>query len=533
MKRMGRARQLGVRASLLFGFALIGVLLAGALGIVSRAGLQVDHAVGAISDRALPKLTATYQISLEVAAIARALRDAVLVEMQEELPEELDRVQASQQRIDALIKDLGSTATTPEELALLKNIQATANVYNEERTRFVYHLEGGEKGPARGMLTGPLRASQSNYLKSLEVFREDQLRRVNDMAASAEASMRTMAWQMAAAFVVVAAVGLAVAVGLIKTLSHRLGAEPVEVAHAMERVATGDLTVPMQGRSAPASSVIGSLRTMVTGLNEAVRDVREASSGVAEQSEKLVQEGQHLSERTEQQSAELQQAAAALEEFAATMGQSQQTVVDANGLAQSAEREARRSRELVAQATHKMMEVAEYGTKIAETTSVIDSIAFQTNILSLNAAVEAARAGERGQGFAVVAAEVRNLALNSADSAKHIRQLIVSSNEQIAACRAMIEEASGQTEHVRQAVDSFAVLMEKVSRATREQTIGVQQLTEVLSRIDVFTQKNAALVNDTRGASAKLHQQSERLVRVVSRFQVDDEQTFTKTQPSD
>jgi len=290
----------------------------------------------------------------------------------------------------------------------------------------------------------------------------------------------------------------------------------------MDRVAGGDLGVPMRGVAAPPGSVIASMRTMVEGLREAVLQVRAASADVATQSESLVDESRRLSERTERQSAELEQAAAALEQFAATMGQSRQSVGEAEALARSSHEVARLSREIVDDAVDKMASVADFGTRIAETTSVIDSLSFQTNILSLNAAVEAARAGERGQGFAVVAAEVRNLAHSSADSAKQVRELILTSNGRIRECRDMIARAQGQSATVMESVRSFMAFMERVQVATSEQAIGIQQLTEVLTRIDHFTQRNAALVQDARDASGKLHEQSTRLVAAVARFSVDE-----------
>ena len=204
------------------------------------------------------------------------------------------------------------------------------------------------------------------------------------------------------------------------------------------------------------------------------------------------------------------------------MGQSRQTVGEAESLARSSHEVARLSQEIVGAAVDKMAAVADFGTRIAETTTVIDSLSFQTNILSLNAAVEAARAGERGQGFAVVAAEVRSLAHSSAESAKQVRELILTSNGCIRDCRDMIARAQGQSSTVIESVRSFMAFMERVQAASAEQAIGIQQLTEVLTRIDQFTQRNATLVNDARGASEKLHEQSTRLVAAVSRFSVDD-----------
>lgn len=498
------------------------MVLAVALVVAFQAGFAVDVSLQRISEKTVPKWSASYEASLEVGVIARSLRDAILVEMQEELPEQLDKVKAAQAKIDRLIRDLEAVVTELDEKKLLAAVKTTGLTYRTHREQFVYQLEGGARGQARGMLTGALRKSQADYLDALDAFRTDQSRRMLKAADDARAAMRTMTLRMALSFLIVTLLGVAVAMSLLMMLRKRLGAEPHLVAQAMHQVAQGDLRTPLKGIVAPSGSVIDSMRDMVASLREAVVEVRSASADVALQSQSLVNESQSLSHRTEQQSAELEQAAAALEQFAATMGQSRQSVVEAESLARNSRQTAERSQSIVDDAVSKMHAVATFGTRIAETTGVIDSISFQTNILALNAAVEAARAGEKGQGFAVVASEVRSLALSSADSAKQVRELITSSNSQIDECSTMIDKAQKESSEVIKSVSGFVTLMERVLVATSEQNLGIQQLTEVLTKIDQFTQKNAALVNESLGASEKLHEQSNRLVNAVSRFSVEE-----------
>jgi methyl-accepting chemotaxis protein len=521
LERAGRG--LSIRASLILGFSAIGALLALALGLAVQAGRAANARVASIASESLPLWSAAYEVSLEVSSISRALRDAVLVEVQEDLPTEVERIDAAQRHIDSRMAALQGAVVLAPARELLAQIGQAATRFRQDRDQFLAHLQGGARGPARGMLTGALRQSQAVYLQALAQLREAQARQVEQAAAASITALQGMLVQMAVSFVLVLLVGCAVAVALVHTLTRRLGAEPGAVAQAMARVSDGLLTAPLPGVVAPAGSVIASLRAMVGGLGDTVQQVRSASVDVAAQSRSLVHEAKNLSERTEMQSAELQQAAAALEQFAATMGNTQQSVLDAHRLAISACDVARAGQSIVDGAMQSMLAVAGHGARIAETTAVIDGIAFQTNILALNAAVEAARAGEQGRGFAVVASEVRSLALHSASSAKEIRQLIQQSNEQIAACRSMVERARVQTASVIEAVNSFAQLMAAVQTASAEQHVGVRQLTEVLSRIDQFTQHNAALVEEARGASEALYAQSGRLVSVVARFRIEEE----------
>jgi methyl-accepting chemotaxis protein len=515
LKSSGR---IGVKAALALGFGVIGLLLVVALFIAYRAGGDVDDSLRTIAARTIPTLNDAYETSLEVATIARSLRDAVLVEDQEDLPLEVDRMKASHVRIDALMRDLEALAATPQEQALLGRVKQSEQVFRTDREKFVYDLQGG----ARGMLTGVLRKSQADYLAALGAFRADESTRLSTATAEAREEMRATQLKMAGSFLLVAVLGTGIAVALLKMLSTRLGAEPHDVADAMQRIAAGDLAVPLEGSHVPPGSVVASMQAMVLALRESVLAVRSVSASVATRSGDLVVESQNLSERTEQQSSELEHAAAALEQFGVTMGQSRKSVTDADALARSSEVAAARSQQIVDAAVDKMQAVANFGDRIAETTAVIDSISFQTNILALNAAVEAARAGERGQGFAVVAGEVRNLALSSASSAAQVRELIFTSNAVIKECRGMIERAKSESATVIASVRSFAALMGRVQVATSEQTSGVQQLSESLSRIDNFTQQNAALVNGAQDTAEKLSDEATRLVAAVARFQIDD-----------
>jgi methyl-accepting chemotaxis protein len=312
---------LGVRAQLAVGFAAIGALLVVAAALVVQAGLGVQAALADSAERAMPKWQGAHAVALAVSELARLTRDAVLVEMQEDLPIALDQMQAVQQRLQAAMRTLRAAPDDDGERALLQRVEDAAIAFERDRQAFIVHLQGGARGLARGMLTGALRQSQSAYLAALDAHR----------------AMQRLSWQLALAFAAIAAVGTVVALWLARSLSRRLGADPREVAQAMRTVSDGDLgaRLPQHARCAPGL-VMASLLAMVAGLRQAVRAVRSASDTLAERSETIVSDSEHLSRRTEQQSAELQQAAAALEQFAASMAHSRQNVRDADTQARSA-----------------------------------------------------------------------------------------------------------------------------------------------------------------------------------------------------
>lgn len=511
-----------LRTLLALGLGLIALLVSVSSFIVVAAASSTKAEVGTIAAHSLPKSNAAYEVSIEVNAIALALRDAVLVEMQEDLPVEVERLQTSYKRINALMQALDGLVSSPQEKESLLDVRRSAARFDALGKAYVRHLEGGERGPARGMLTGTLRQAQHDYLSALQSFRLIQKDQAQAQAAHAASGMQRLQHRSVAAFASILMVGLAVGLALMHMLSRRLGAEPRVVAQAMSEVAQGRLDAALPSADFPGS-VVGSLGAMVGQLRDAVREVRAGAEAVSHHSVGIAEEGRHLSTRTEQQAADLQEASATLEQFAAAMGQNETSVAEADRLASDATEVCERSQRTIDDAVAAMERVDESSRKISEITAVIDSLAFQTNILALNAAVEAARAGEHGRGFGVVASEVRKLSLDSAQSARDIRDLIASSGEQVRAGQALVGQARRQSGEVIEAVRAFATLMSSIQRATREQALGVRQLNEALSRIDRFTQQNAALVDGSGVTAAQLLRQSELLLRTVGRFKLGDE----------
>ena len=508
-----------LRTLLLCGMALVAALVVVSSIVVVASTSSMKQAAAAIATDSLPKASWAYEVSIEVNAMALALRDAVLIEMQEDLPVEVERLKASEKRIAERLDKLQALVSAPEETELLLAVQSSAKSFAALTKDYVHQLEGGARGPARGMLTGSLRKAQAEYLAALLSFRALQSSKVEGRVEAVVSGMQGLQWRSMVAFAAIVLVGLLVALALMGLLARRLGAEPAEVAQTMSQVADGHLDIRLP-RAGIEGSVVHSLRTMVDKLGEAVRDVRAGAEEVSRQSKSIEQDSRHLSNRTEQQAADLEEASATLEEFAAAITQSAGAVQGADQLALEASKVSEHSQRTIDEAVTAMGRVGDSSQKISEITSVIDSLAFQTNILALNAAVEAARAGEHGRGFGVVASEVRQLAQYSANAAREIRDLISVSAEHVRSGKTLVQKARQESSEVIRAVEAFAHLMSGLRKVAGEQAAGVRQLNEALSRIDQFTQQNAALVDGSGQAASDLLAQADRLLLSVSRFRL-------------
>ncbi len=316
--------------------------------------------------------------------------------------------------------------------------------------------------------------------------------------------------------------GILLGIGLLitRSLLRQLGGEPEDAAEITQRIAHGDLTVHIDLKKNDQSSLLFAIKSMRDSLSGIVGHVRTGSEGVATASAEIEQGNHDLSARTEQQASALEQTAASMEELSSTVKQNADNAQQANQLAQSASAVAKQGGEVVAQVVDTMKGINDSSHKIADIISVIDGIAFQTNILALNAAVEAARAGEQGRGFAVVASEVRSLAGRSADAAKEIKNLINESVQRVEQGSALVDRAGSTMTDVVNSIRRVTDIMAEISAASLEQSTGVSQVGEAVTQMDQTTQQNAALVEEMAAAASSLKTQAHELVDTVAVFRI-------------
>jgi methyl-accepting chemotaxis protein len=308
----------------------------------------------------------------------------------------------------------------------------------------------------------------------------------------------------------------------VHILLKRIVIRPLdEAVTLLDRVASGDLTtrIALTGNN-EIGRLFAAMKSMQDGLSNTVSRVRASSDSINASAGEIAMGNADLSHRTELQAGSLEETASSMEELTGTVSQNAENAHQANTFAKTASETAIKGGEAVKHVVQTMNEINESSKKISDIVGVIDGIAFQTNILALNAAVEAARAGEQGRGFAVVASEVRSLAQRSAAAAREVKQLINASVERVDSGNKLVEHAGVTMNAIVESVHRVSGIVGEITIASREQSDGIAQTNEAISRIDGITHQNAALVEQASAAALSLQDQAETLAQVVSVFRI-------------
>ncbi|APW42301.1 methyl-accepting chemotaxis protein [Rhodoferax saidenbachensis] len=382
---------------------------------------------------------------------------------------------------------------------------------------------------AAAVITGKIDPLLKQSLSELVAFVALQKQHTEEATAKANARNQQVVGVIVAAGVLVLLIAAMMSWRLTVSITR-----PLHVAlDATARVADGDLVsgIAVSGRD-EAAQLLGGLLEMRNKLAELVSQVRSGAENISTGANEIAAGNADLSQRTETQASSLQQTAASMEELSSTVQNNSETARQANQMAASASAAAVNGGVVVGQVVSTMNDISVSSRKISDIISVIDGIAFQTNILALNAAVEAARAGEQGRGFAVVASEVRSLAGRSAEAAKEIKNLINASVERIETGGRLVGAAGESMQDIVTQVKQVAGLIGEISASAHEQTSGIAQINQAIVQLDNVTQQNAALVEEAAAAADSLNQQAGRMVNVVSVFKLDTHAAASAPQPS-
>ena len=425
---------------------------------------------------------------------------------------------ASIKDTNELQKFIESKMETTEERALFEKVSSLRKGYLAAREEVSKHKQAGDLETASKVFEEKFEPTSVKYLAGVREI-VDLQRGQLDAAAKRTEALRAQATTL---LIACAALSLAVGALLAWLLSRSITIPLRNAVRVAQQVAAGDLTSRIECNSKDETGqLMQALQAMNGSLGRIVAEVRQGTDSIATASGQIAAGNHDLSSRTEQQASSLQETAASMEQLTVTVRQNADNARQADALAGSASKAAKKGGEVVSRVVQTMGSINESSKKIVDIIGVIDGIAFQTNILALNAAVEAARAGEQGRGFAVVASEVRSLAQRSATAAKEIKALIDDSVGKVHTGTQLVDEAGKTMGEIVDGVKRVSDIIAGITTASQEQSAGIQQVNTAITQMDQVTQQNAALVEEAAAAAKSLRQQAGGLVEAVSVFKLE------------
>ncbi|MBN3079274.1 MCP four helix bundle domain-containing protein [Pectobacterium polaris] len=516
------------------GFAsviIIGLMVA-ILGRVHLANLGKD--IESLSEKNLANLLLIQDTKSGFEVVARVVRNIGLSQDSARIQEEKHLFDQQIIRNNEALAKVYKQLAEPEARALLEQLAQARPVYLSAVNKAIQLSLSGvpeEKVQAALVMVNEMPPAQAAVFAALDgltaLQKEQTMETTTNAMHKARDDGNTLL--LFAAFAVF--IGIFISILITRTIKNLLGGEVAYAAHIAQEVAQGNLAVSVDLRPGDTHSVLAAMNGMRQSLSGIVEQVRESSESIATGASQIAAGSTDLSQRTEEQAANLQQTAASMEEISQTVRQNTETVRNATQLAQATSDTAAKGGEAVNNIVVTMKEITDSSHKIGDIISVIDGIAFQTNILALNAAVEAARAGEQGRGFAVVAGEVRSLAQRSATAAKEIKELIGHSVEKVEAGSVMVDSAGATIEELVRQAHNVAGLLNEIGVTTQEQESGVSQIHDAINQLDQVTQQNAALVEQSTSAADSLSDQAARLVELMKVFIVEGRSSQRITPP--
>ncbi|MCX7220746.1 MAG: methyl-accepting chemotaxis protein, partial [Burkholderiales bacterium] len=407
----------------------------------------------------------------------------------------------------------------PGQQALAERLAKEFDAYYAPALTVAKIMMGTEQGDpqaAIAQMQSTLKLLETDLAKTVEAAQKQFAAGVDSSGNNVRNVLYTA---ILVALIVTLALGI-VSFFVVRTIWQQLGGEPEYAREIAAAVAAGDLSMQIEMDDKDDKSLLAALREMQDRLKNMVSDIKISAETIKVASGEIASGNSDLSSRTESQASSLEETASSMEGLTDTVKQNADNARQASKLVETASNVAVKGGEVVSQVVATMTDINQSSKKIVDIISVIDGIAFQTNILALNAAVEAARAGEQGRGFAVVASEVRNLAQRSAAAAKEIKTLIGDSVDKVHAGSQLVDQAGQTMDEIVASVKRVSDIMNEITSASQEQSAGIQEISMAIGQMDEMTQQNSALVEQAAAAAESLEEQADHLTQSLEVFKL-------------
>jgi methyl-accepting chemotaxis protein len=510
--------QLSITAKLSLSFCgVVSLLLLLAILSYFRVA-ELNREISLTNSERYPNVVLAHSIKDQLNGLTNTMHNMLMVTDADDLKKEFPKLEVGARIITESTEKLSKTASTPEAKASMKTLVELRQKYAKYQNEFTNLAKESRTEEAKTTLQYVLQPVYISYNDEIEKLIVHQSQ-IMDMASQ---QSNKYAQQTVWLVLVITASAVVLAI-LLGTLTLRSITRPLKHAVVIaQKVADGDLTSNIHTEATDETGqLLEALRAMNDGLVDIVSQVRQGTETIVTASNEIASGNLDLSIRTEQQATSLEKTSRSMENFTRAIRDSADKAQQANKMAIVATQNAVEGGQVVSEVVMTMDSINASSKKIVDIISVIDGIAFQTNILALNAAVEAARAGEQGRGFAVVASEVRSLAQRSAAAAKEIKTLIDQSVENVSIGSKLVNKAGATMQTVVASIQNVTQVIGEINHASTDQISGIEEASRSIVQMDEVTQQNAALVEQAAAAAGSMKDQANNLSVIVSRFKID------------
>lgn len=482
---------------------------------------ELNREIALTNSERYPNVVLAHSIKDQLNGLTNTMHNMLMVTDAEDLKKEFPKLEAGARIITESTEKLSKTVATPEAKTSMKTLIELRQNYAKYQNEFTNLAKESRTEEAKTTLQYVLQPVYISYKNEIEKLIIHQSQIMDKASQQSNKYAQQSVW-----LVLVITVSAVVLAALLGTLTLRSITRPLKDAVVIaQKVADGDLTSNIHTEATDETGqLLEALRAMNDGLVDIVSQVRQGTETIVTASNEIASGNLDLSIRTEQQATSLEKTSTSMENFTRAIRDNADKAQQANKMAIVATQNAVEGGQVVSEVVMTMDSINASSKKIVDIISVIDGIAFQTNILALNAAVEAARAGEQGRGFAVVASEVRSLAQRSAAAAKEIKTLIDHSVENVSIGSKLVNKAGSTMQTVVASIQNVTQVIGEINHASADQISGIEEASLSIAQMDEVTQQNAALVEQAAAAAGSMKDQANNLSVIVSRFKID--QTF-------